>query len=116
VNKLDEDIQEKLSTKTFYSGVALFLFFISISLCLILISFSPDDPSWGFKSNKIPINIYDVYGAWIAGFIIREFGIFPGFLTSLVLFIWALKLFNRSDFKFIKLKFLFFLLMIFLVQ
>ena len=113
MNKLDEDIQEKLSTKTFYSGVALFLFFISISLCLILISFSPDDPSWGFKSNKIPINIYDVYGAWIAGFIIREFGILPGFLTSLVLFIWALKLFNRSVFKFIKLKFLFFFLMIF---
>ena len=56
MNKLDEEIQEKLSTKIFYSGLALFLLFISISLCLILISFSPDDPSWGFKSNKIPIN------------------------------------------------------------
>ena len=110
VNKLDEEIQEKLSTKIFYSGFSFILLFISISLCLMLISFSPDDPSWGFKSNKIPINFYNVYGAWIAGFIIREFGIFPGLLTSLVLFIWSLKLFNRSDFKFIKVKiFVFFL-------
>jgi len=113
VNKLDEEIQEKLSTKIFYSGLALFLLFTSISLCLMLISFSPDDPSWGFKSNKNPINFYNVYGAWISGFIIRELGIFPGFLTSIVLFIWSLKLFNRSNFNFIKLKCLFFFLMIF---
>ena len=113
MNKLDEELLEKLSTKIFHSGLAIFLFFISISLCLILISFSPDDPSWGFRSNKTPINFYDIYGAWVAGFIIREFGVFPGFLTSLVIFIWSLKLFNRSNFNFIKLKLLTFLLMIF---
>ena len=113
MNKLDEEIQEKLSTKIFHSGLALILFLISISLCLILISFSPDDPSWGFRSNKIPINFYDIYGAWVAGFVIREFGIFPGFLSALVIFVWSLKLFNRSNFKFFKLKLLTFLLMIF---
>ena len=113
MNKLDEEIQEKLSTKIFYSGLALFLFFMSISLCLILISFSPDDPSWGFKSNKTAINFYDIYGAWLSGFIIRELGILPGLLTSLVLFIWSLKLFNKSDFKFLKIKLAIFLLMIF---
>ena len=114
MEKLEEEIQEKLSTKIFYSGLALFLLFSSISLLLILISFSPDDPSWGFRSNKSPENFYDIYGAWLAGLIIREFGIFPGFLTSLVLFTWSLKLFNRSDFSFLKLKLLTFLLMIFL--
>ena len=113
MNKLDEEIQEKLSTKIFHSGLALILFLISISLCLILISFSPDDLSWGFRSNKIPINFYDIYGAWVAGFVIREFGIFPGFLCALVIFVWSLKLFNRSNFKFFKLKLLTFLLMIF---
>ena len=113
MNKLDKQIQEKLSTKIFHLGLAFTLFFASISLCLIVISFSPDDTGWGFRSSKIPMNYYDIYGAWLAGFVVREFGIFPGFLTSLVLFMWSLKLFNRSNFKFIKLKLLTFLLMIF---
>jgi hypothetical protein len=56
--------------------------------------------------------LYNIYGAWLAGFVIREFGIFPGLQSSLVLFIWSLKLFNRSDFKFLKLKLFTFLLMI----
>ena len=114
MNKLEEEIQEKLSTKIYHIGLALFLLFMSISLLLILISFNPDDPSWGFRSNKNPVNFFDIYGAWLAGFVIREFGIFPGFLTSLILFTWSLKLFNRSDFNFLKLKLLIFSLMIFL--
>jgi DNA segregation ATPase FtsK/SpoIIIE-like protein len=113
VNKLDKQIQEKLSTKIFHLGLAFTLFFASISLCLIVISFSPDDTGWGFRSSKIPMNYYDIYGAWLAGFVVREFGVLPGFLTSLVLFMWSLKLFNRSNFKFLKLKLLTFLLMIF---
>ena len=112
MNKLNEEIKEKISNKVFHSVLTLILLFISISFCLILVSFSPDDPSWGFVSNKIPTNLYNTYGAWIAGFVIREFGIFPGLLTSVVLFIWSLKLFNRSDFKFLKLKLFTFLLMI----
>ena len=114
MNKLEEEIQEKLSTKIYHICLALFLLFMSISLLLILISFNPDDPSWGFRSNKNPVNFFDIYGAWLAGFVIREFGIFPGFLTSLILFTWSLKLFNRSDFNFLKLKLLIFSLMIFL--
>ncbi len=112
MNKLNEEIQEKLSNKVIYFIFTLILLCTSISLCLILVSFSPDDPSWGFASNKIPTNLYNTYGAWIAGFVIREFGIFPGLLTSVVLFIWSLKLFNRSDFKFLKIKLFAFLLMI----
>ena len=112
MNKLNEEIQEKLSNKVFHSVFTLILLFTSISFCLILVSFSPDDPSWGFASNKIPTNLYNTYGAWIAGFVIREFGIFPGLLTSVVLFIWSIKLFNKSVFKFLKLKLFTFLLMI----
>ena len=112
MNKLNEEIQEKPSNKVIYFIFTLILLCSSISLCLILVSFSPDDPSWGFASNKIPTNLYNTYGAWIAGFVIREFGIFPGLLTSVVLFIWSLKLFNRSVFKFLKLKSFTFLLMI----
>ena len=112
MNKLNEEIKEKLSNKVFHSVFTLILLFTSISFCLILVSFSPDDPSWGFASNKIPTNLYNTYGALIAGFVIREFGIFPGLLSSVVLFIWSIKLFNRSDFKFLKLKLFTFLLMI----
>ena len=112
MNKLNEEITEKLSNKVFHSVFILILFFTSISFCLTLVSFSPDDPSWGFASNKIPTNLYNTYGAWIAGFVIREFGILPGLLSSVVLFMWSIKLFNRSDFKFLKLKSFAFLLVI----
>ena len=112
MNKLNEEIKEKLSNQVFHSVFTLILLFSSISFCLILVSFSPDDPSWGFASNKIPTNLYNSYGAWIAGFVIREFGIFPGLLSSVVLFIWSIKLFNRSAFKFLKIKLFTFLLMI----
>ena len=112
MNKLNEEITEKLSNKVFHSVFILILFFTSISFCLTLVSFSPDDPSWGFASNKIPTNLYNTYGAWIAGFVIREFGILPGLLSSVILFIWSIKLFNRSDFKFLKLKLFTFLLVI----
>ena len=112
MNKLNEEIQEKLSNKILHSVLTLILLFTSISFCLILVSFSPDDPSWGFASNKTPTNLYNSYGAWIAGFVIREFGIFPGLLSSVVLFIWSIKLFNKSVFKFLKLKLFTFLLMI----
>ena len=112
MNKLNEEIKEKPSNKIFHSVFTLILFFTSISFCLILVSFSPDDPSWGFASNKMPTNLYNTYGAWIAGFVIREFGIFPGLLSSVVLFIWSIKLFNRSAFKFLKIKLFTFLLMI----
>ena len=90
-----------LRKQTININYRLLIFLIAI---LILVSFSSDDPSWGFASNKIPTNLYNSYGAWIAGFVIREFGIFPGLLSSLVLFIWSIKLFNRSAFKFLKLK------------
>ena len=112
MNKLNEEIQEKLSNRVFHFVFTLILLFTAISFCLILVSFSPDDPSWGFASNKIPTNLYNSYGAWIAGFVIREFGIFPGLLSSVVLFIWSIKLFNKSVFKFLKLKLFTFLLMI----
>ena len=105
VNKLNEETQEKLSNKVFHTVITLIILFASTSLFLILVSFSPDDPSWGLASNKIPTNLYNTHGAWIAGFVIREFGIFPGLLSSVVLFIWSIKLFNRSAFKFLKLKF-----------
>ena len=81
MNKLNEEIQEKLSNKILHSVLTLILLFTSISFCLILVSFSPDDPSWGFASNKIPTNLYNTYGALIAGFVVREFGIFPGLLS-----------------------------------
>ena len=114
MKKLNEEMQKKISSKIFHLGLTIFLFLFSISFLLILISFSPDDPSWGFQSNKTPVNIYDIYGAWLAGFVIREFGVFPGLLVSFVLFVWSLKLFNRSNFSFVKLKLLTFFLMIFL--
>ena len=112
--KVDGEIKEKsFLINILNKSLAIFLFIISISLFLILFSFNPNDPTWGLVTGEIPTNLYNQTGALISGFIIRQFGIFPGVLASLVFFIWALKLFNKSKINFLKLKILTFLFMIF---
>jgi len=94
--------------------ISIFLIFISISLFLIMFSFNPDDTGWGFISNKTPSNLYQQYGAWVAGFIIRELGIVTGVLMTLVSLNWSFKLFNKTLINHLKFKLLSFILMIFL--
>ena len=94
--------------------ISIFLIFISISLFLIMFSFNADDTGWGFISNKAPSNLYQQYGAWIAGFIIRELGIVTGLLMTLVCLNWSFKLFNKTLINHLKFKLLGFIIMIFL--
>ena len=89
------------------------LFFISISLLLILFSFDPEDSGWGVVSENDTKNLYGETGAYLSGLIIREFGLLPGLLFSLLLFIWSLKFFNGTKIKFLKIKFLLIIFMIF---
>ena len=94
--------------------ISIFLIFISISLFLIMFSFNPDDTGWGFISNKTPSNLYQQYGAWVAGFIIRELGIVTGVLMTLVCLNWSFKLLNKTLINHLKFKLLSFILMVFL--
>ena len=80
------------------------LSFTSISFLLILFSFHPEDSGWGFFSENIPRNLYGEMGAFLSGLVIREFGLLPGLLLSLLLFIWSLKFFNGSKINFFKIK------------
>ena len=57
-------------------------------------------------SEDIPRNLYGGSGAFLSGIVIREFGLLPGFLFSLLLFIWSLKFFNGSKINFFKIKIL----------
>ncbi len=92
----------KIANKIF----SIILFCISISIFLVLFSFHPEDPGWGFVSENIPKNFYGEIGSFFSGFIIREFGILPGLFLSTILFIWSLKLFNETKIKFFKSKLL----------
>ena len=95
--KVNGEVKEKSFLNNILNkSLAILLFIISISLFLILFSFNPNDPAWGLVTGEIPTNLYNQTGALISGFIIRQFGIFPGVLASLVFFIWGLKLFNKS--------------------
>ena len=113
--KLD-NINKQTNLMTIFLNKMLGIFFIGISLSLLLIilSFDAKDPGWGFVSNKTPSNLYNEYGALISGFIVRELGVFTGVLVSLLFFNWSLKFFNKSSIKFWKLKIISFFLMIFL--
>ena len=113
--KLDnEDKHPNILIKILNKIISLSFLFISISLFLIIISFSADDPGWGLASEKIPSNLYNEYGAWIAGFIIKELGLFSGLLIALVFLSWSLKFLKKSTISFFKLKLASFFLMIFL--
>ena len=92
----------------------LILFFSSISFFLALFSFHQEDPGWGVVSENIPKNFFGKTGSFLSGLVIREFGILPGLFLSSILFIWSLKLFNKTKIKFFKIKFLTILLMTFL--
>ena len=84
--------------------LSILLLFFSISLTLILLTFNPSDKGWGVISDKTPTNLYSEIGAWLSGLIVKELGVFPGFLLSLILVIWSLKLFNNSKITFLKTK------------
>ncbi len=105
--KKDQEIGEnKIFIGIIKNTLSTILLFCSISLILILITFNPVDQGWGVISDKSPTNIYNETGAWLSGLIIKEFGILPGLLLSLVLFIWSLKIFNSSAITFLKTKLL----------
>jgi len=113
--KLDnEDKQPNILIKTLNKIISFLLLFISISLFLIIISFSADDSGWGFVSEKIPSNLYNEYGAWIASFIIKELGLFSGLLIALVSLSWSFKFLKKSKIIFFKLKSASFFIMVFL--
>ena len=90
----------KITNKIF----SIILFFSSISIFLVLFSFHPEDPGWGFVSENVPKNFYGEIGSFFSGLVIREFGILPGLFLSSILFMWSLKLFNETKIKFIKTK------------
>ncbi len=113
--KKDQEIGGKvIYIRIIKTSLSTILLLCSISLISILLTFNPVDKGWGVMSEKSPTNLFNELGAWLSGLIIREFGIFPGLLISLVLFIWSLKLFNGSVIIFLKTKLFAIFLMIIL--
>ena len=114
VKKDQEIVGTPILSEIIKKSLAILLLFSSISLLLILITFNPLNTGWGIVSETLPTNLYKEIGAWLSGFIIKEFGIFPGLLSSLILFIWSLKFFNSSNINYFKTKLLMIFIMIFL--
>jgi len=113
MNETKNDMLEsKLLDKVVKKSMFMLLFSLSVTIFLSLATFNPDDQGWGVVSVNESTNFFGETGAWVSGLIIREFGFIPGLLLVFVLFIWSLKLFNRSTINFIKLKILSLLLMI----
>tara|TARA_X000000950_G_scaffold124376_1_gene155778 strand:- start:5092 stop:7452 length:2361 start_codon:yes stop_codon:yes gene_type:complete len=99
-------LENKFLDQIFKKSMMMMLFCVATAIFLSLLTFNPNDPGWGVASLQESNNIFGEVGSWISSLIIREFGIIPGFLVSFVLFIWSLKLFNKSNINYFKLKFL----------
>ena len=103
--KKDQEIEGNLFAIGIIKKIlSTLLLFFSISLMAIMLTFNSTDKGWGVVSDKTPTNLYDEIGAWLSGLIVKELGVFPGFLLSLILVIWSLKLFNNSKITFLKIK------------
>ena len=103
--KKDQEIEENLVVVGIIKKIlSILLLFFSISLMAIMLTFNSTDKGWGVVSDKTPTNLYNEIGAWLSGIIVKELGVFPGFLLSLILVIWSLKLFNNSKITFLKIK------------
>ena len=105
-------LENKFLDQIFKKSMMMILFCVSIAIFLSLMTFNPDDPGWSVVSVQESNNILGDFGSWISSLIIREFGLIPGLLVSFVLFIWSLKLFNKSTINYFKLKALSLLLFI----
>ena len=104
--KKDQEIEGNLFAIGIIKKIlSTLLLFFSISLMAIMLTFNSTDKGWGVVSDKTPTNLYNEIGAWLSGIIVKELGVFPGFLLSLILVIWSLKLFNNSKITFLKIKF-----------
>src|SRR6056300_1649492 len=113
MNETKNDMLESiLLDKVVKKSMIMLLFSLSVTTFLSLATFNPDDQGWGVVSVNESTNFFGETGAWVSGLIIREFGFIPGLLLVFVLFIWSLKLFNRSTINFVKFKILSLLLMI----
>ena len=97
-------LENKFLDQIFKKSMMMILFCVSIAIFLSLLTFNPNDPGWGVVSVQESNNIFGEFGSWISSLIIREFGLIPGFLVSFILFIWSLKLFNKSTINYFKLK------------
>ena len=97
-------LENKFLDQIFKKSMMMILFCVSIAIFLSLLTFNPNDPGWGVVSVQESNNIFGEFGSWISSLIIREFGLIPGFLVSFILFIWFLKLFNKSTINHFKLK------------
>ena len=97
-------LENKFLDQIFKKSMMMILFCVSIAIFLSLLTFNPNDPGWGVVSVQESNNIFGEVGSWISSLIIREFGLIPGFLVSFILFIWSLKLFNKSTINHFKLK------------
>ena len=103
--KKDQEIEGNLFVIGIIKKIlSTLLLFFSISLMAIMLTFNSTDKGWGVVSDKTPTNLYNEIGAWLSGIIVKELGVFPGFLLSLILVIWSLKLFNNSKITFLKIK------------
>ena len=113
--KKDQEIEGNLFVIGIIKKIlSTLLLFFSISLMAIMLTFNSTDKGWGVVSDKTPTNLYNEIGAWLSGIIVKELGVFPGFLLSLILVIWSLKLFNNSKITFLKTKLLVIFMLIFL--
>ena len=103
--KKDQEIEGNLIVIGIIKKIlSTLLLFFSISLMVIILTFNTTDKGWGVVSDKTPTNLYNEIGAWLSGIIVKELGVLPGFLLSLILVIWSLKLFNNSKITFLKIK------------
>ena len=74
---------------------AILIIFLSISLFLSLVSYSPEDPNFIFPENTVIKNILGIQGSFISDLFFQSFGLIS-FLISLTLFFTGVNVFRNK--------------------
>ena len=92
------------------------IIFFSISLFIILssLSFNFDETGWLVLSNTENKNIFGIFGSYISGFLLKEFGLLTPFSLALIFLMYSFKYFKHKFVSKLGLKLIFILALIFL--
>ena len=78
--------------KRTFELMGLCLIFVSLGLIISFITYSPEDPSFIYLSNKESVaNILGLYGSSVSDFLLQSFGI-VSFLFAITLICWGYRL------------------------
>ncbi len=115
---MDEDLSKSELTfikKIYQRIIGLCLIFLSIFLIISVKTLNFKETGWNILSSEESTNFFGVYGSYISGFLLKEFGVLSVGVIIIISFLYGIKYLRHQTVRNIIFKFFLFLFLIFLL-